>query len=145
MAATAEEIQEISADFGPGVVLVDWVYLLLLDAWDLFLVTYRNGEMDRIGDLPLKLDHVRKWTDDQLGFNDPLNQRNADYFLHKLDPLVAPLAQITAPGETLIFCPTKALHRVPPRPPNRKSDSHRTKSNRVLSKSFCLTTMPHVH
>ena len=113
ISANAKEVQEMSAEFGPHVVLVDWAYLFFLDAWDLFLVTYRNGKVDKLADLPLKLDYVRKWTDDQLRFQDPLNQRNADYFLHKLDPLVAPLAHITAPGELLIFCPTKVLHRVP--------------------------------
>ena len=109
----AEEIMAISSQLGPDIVLVDWVYVLYADAWDLLLVTYRNGEINKFSDLSVKLAAVEKWTEEQLRFNYPLVQDYADYYLHRLDGLMAPLANVTSPGETLVFCPTKVLHRVP--------------------------------
>lgn len=109
----AEDIRAISSQLGPDIILVDWVYVLFADAWDLLLVTYRNGEINKFGDLSVKLAAVEKWTEEQLGFKYPLAQKYADYFLHRLDGLMTPLANVTSPGETLVFCPTKVLHRVP--------------------------------
>ena len=94
-------------------VLVDWLYVLLLDEWDLAVVTYRNGVVSGIRNLAVKLGDVKKWTAEQLQFKEPLKQRFADRYLHTLDGLVAPLAELTKPDETLIFCSTKDLHQVP--------------------------------
>ena len=108
-----QDLREISSDLASDVVLVDWVYILLLDEWDLAVVTYRNGVVSGIRSLSVKLGDVRKWTAEQLQSKHPLNHRFADRFLHTLDGLVAPLAELTKPNETLVFCPTKDLHQVP--------------------------------
>ena len=108
-----QDLRAISSNLASDVVLIEWVYVLLLDEWDLAVVTYRNGIMSGIRNLSVKLGDVRKWTSEQLQFKEPLKQRFADRFLHTLDGLVAPLAALTKPDESLVFCSTKDLHQVP--------------------------------
>jgi CHAT domain-containing protein len=108
-----QDIRTISSTLTSDVVLVDWVWILFADAWDLAIVTHRNGVISGIRILPIKVIDVEKWAQDQLQAHEPLKHRRAAVFLRKLDALVAPLAELTKPNETLIFCPTKALYRLP--------------------------------
>ena len=108
-----KDLRAISSKLDPNVVLVDWIFVPFLDEWDLAAVTYRNGVIYGIRNLSVKLGDVQKWIKEQLDFQTPLTQRFADRHLHKLDGLVAPLAELTKPDETLVFCPTKDLHRLP--------------------------------
>ena len=108
-----QDIRMISSTLTSDVVLVDWVWILFADAWDLAIVTYRNGVISGIRILPIKVVDVEKWALDQLRPYEPLKHRRAAVFLRKLDALVAPLAELTKPNETLIFCSTKTLYRIP--------------------------------
>ena len=68
----------------------------------------------------ISCDYVRSWINDELAPKGALNghyitlgHKNAKLQLQKLAPLVADLQAITAPGETLVLCPTQELHRLP--------------------------------
>lgn len=106
------EIEAMNQDFGGNVVFVDWVRISWLDAWDLAMVIYRGGTFELVP-LTIKLSEVEDWVKDQLNTDSPLTGRSATNQLRVLNPLVKPLKDFTEPGQVLVFCPTKVLHRTP--------------------------------
>ncbi|KAI5807522.1 CHAT domain-containing protein [Peziza echinospora] len=55
---------------------------------------------------------VSEWAVEQLNVPD-LQRLDSTHELRRLDALVEPLSKITKPGDLLMFCPTKILHRIP--------------------------------
>jgi len=97
-------------DAGNNCVCVDW---LAVDD-RLFLLTIRPGEMPVCVQLDLNVNDVRTFVHDYLdtqSFRQTL--RDMPELLDNLNPLIAPLADLSAPDELLICVPTGSVHAVP--------------------------------
>lgn len=46
--ASPDEIKVMASDLGPDVVLVEWVFMLFLDTWDLMLVVYGSAKSSKL-------------------------------------------------------------------------------------------------
>lgn len=134
---TLKNLDEIAHHGGheDHLVFVDWVYakpLGLDDQHDLFVMVvrpglHRDGHVDiQFRPLEINLERVDEWLEQYLRRPNPKSRavaakgrpkmsqaEAAKHFLPEMDELVAPLGELTAPGETLILCPTQALHQVP--------------------------------
>jgi CHAT domain-containing protein len=106
---TLSEIQMLGAELGPNVVFVDWVHV---NSTNLVLVLYRNGLFQKEIFLHTKLGDVERWVYEQLDVTNPLSDSSASK-LATMAGLIAPLEHYTRPGDTLVLCPTRILHRVP--------------------------------
>jgi CHAT domain-containing protein len=85
---------------------------------------YRNGELyhcECIADQ--NYESVQGWVEEYMDDNQfpngilsevgPYNGQTPEEVLHHLDFLIAPLGKYSNPGDLLILCPTKLLHRLP--------------------------------
>ncbi|KAE9362824.1 hypothetical protein N431DRAFT_490289 [Stipitochalara longipes BDJ] len=119
-AISAPQLQKFGQELGSSVVLVEWIEILN-GKHDLLLLIYREGTITSATPIHgIKLVDVDHWVaeyldepEENIADDPPLTQRNARQCLNELKPLVASLEDLTAPGETLVFCPTLSLHRVP--------------------------------
>lgn len=92
-------------------VCVDWV-----TAGDrLILFALRPGGVLRMVPLPMRVDTVRAFVAGSLSEPNILRQtlRDTPELLRRLDPLIAPLAELSQPEELLILSPTGPLHALP--------------------------------
>lgn len=111
-ALTLSDLDTISAVSKPPIVLVEWFYVGL-DAYDegsIILLTAKSGSTPTINVVPIKPPEVARWIDSNLDgeFSGYTNKDTSD-----LCTLVQPLVNITKPGETLMFCTTSHLNRIP--------------------------------
>ena len=113
-----------SRDFGPSVVTVEWVEAVRGDFlhWDILLILHRQGKMIWFtAIMDYRMEDVEKWvkTNLEVEENDgglperPLDHRYAKEALNQLRPLVAPIEEYVLPDDTLVFCPTGAMHQLP--------------------------------
>jgi CHAT domain-containing protein len=107
---TLSEIQMLGVELGPNVVFVDWI---CVGSINLVMVLYRNGLFWEEIFLHIKLEEVEHWVYEQLDVINPLGDSSATSKLSTLAGLIAPLERYTCPGDTLVLCPTRILHRVP--------------------------------
>lgn len=95
---------------GRRCVCLDWVFV----GERLFLLTVRPGAEPRLSPLSLSLSAVRAFVTNNLAphsFRSLL--RDTPELLRELDPLIAPLAQLTTLDELLVLSPTGPLHALP--------------------------------
>lgn len=106
----------ITTDAGTGYssVCIDWSAV----GDRLFLLALRPGQSPQLVELPLRLSEVRAFINTYLAsdlesdaFRSTL--RDTPEVLRELDPLIAPLIEISAPEELLILSPTGPLHALP--------------------------------
>lgn len=109
----SEDLLQLGRKLGNNVVFVDFIYVQLVDDWDLMAVVYREGVICALEKLSVKLSAVDSWVADQLDSLTPLLNRRATQQLLPLYGLVEPLKRFTKPGEVLVLIPTQSLHRVP--------------------------------
>lgn len=96
---------------GQTCICVDWA-----TAGDrLILFTLRPGQAPRMALLPIRASAVRAFVDDNLSESNilRLTLRDTPERLRELDPLIAPLAELSEPEELLILSPTGPLHALP--------------------------------
>ncbi|WP_170153445.1 CHAT domain-containing protein [Roseiarcus fermentans] len=89
---------------------VDWIRI-----GDRFHVAVaRPGATARIAPVAISVSAVMAFIANHMGVRDFRETlRDSPSFLHDIDALVAPLAELTAPEDLLILCPTSALHALP--------------------------------
>ena len=112
-------LEKLGKDFGPQVVLVEWIKVFSESS--LAMIVYRDGLLRHVRPITeISYDYVQSWINDELapkgtldGQFVTLGHKNAKPQLQRLAPLVAPLQVMSAPGETLVLCPTQELHRLP--------------------------------
>jgi CHAT domain-containing protein/tetratricopeptide (TPR) repeat protein len=102
----------ITTDAGAGYssVCIDWIAV----GERLFLLALRPGQSPQLVELPLRLGAVRSFINTYLRsdtFRSTL--RDTPEVLRELDPLIAPLIDISAPEDLLILSPTGLLHALP--------------------------------
>ncbi|HYW08152.1 MAG TPA: CHAT domain-containing protein, partial [Longimicrobium sp.] len=108
-APTADDLASMLAP-GERCVCVDWI----ASGDRLFLVAARPGGEPRVIALPVGLARVAAFARDELGPGGyRFTLRTTPELLRELDPLVAPLAEVSEPGELLVLSPTGPLHALP--------------------------------
>ncbi|KAJ5119659.1 hypothetical protein N7448_010328 [Penicillium atrosanguineum] len=122
---SVNELLQLRQELGPSVVIVEWVELTpnSYDLYDILMVVYQPGSLVTPGAIGhFKQADVEKWINECLSVDDfadptrkeyPLAHTDARKDLNVLRPLVEQLKQLTKPGDTLVFCPTGQLHRLP--------------------------------
>lgn len=122
---SVNELLQLRQELGPSVVIVEWVELTpnSYDLYDILMVVYQPGSLVTPGAIGhFKQADVEKWINECLSVDDfadstrkeyPLAHTDARKDLNMLRPLVEQLKQLTKPGDTLVFCPTGQLHRLP--------------------------------
>ncbi|KAJ6111693.1 hypothetical protein N7523_007754 [Penicillium sp. IBT 18751x] len=122
---SVNELLQLRRELGPSVIVVEWVELApdSYDLYDILMVVYQPGSLitpSAIGHF--KQADVENWINECLSVDDfadptrkeyPLAHTDARRDLNMLRPLVEQLKQLTKPGDTLVFCPTGQLHRLP--------------------------------
>lgn len=109
-AADLEAMVKEDAAAGHSCVCIDWIAV----GDRLFLLAVRPGQHPQLVPLPLQLSTVRAFVSNNLApetFRPTL--RDVPELLHELDPLIAPLADLSHPEELLILSPTGPLHALP--------------------------------
>lgn len=109
-APDAEDLPAILAEPGTQTAFVDWVDV----AGRIWLLVSKTDGSVEPAPTGLTADQVRAFRNANLtrsGFRLTLNEMPA--MLAVLDPLVAPLAALTAPGDHLVLCPTGPVGAVP--------------------------------
>ena len=117
-------INEMLSKVGDDVVLVDIVNIAYLDKGGSQAILYRKGPTTLTVPLPdITLQAVESWVKKSLGTQEksikkPLREEGHASALQELTPLLMPLFNPELPQsikakETIIFCLTGALHRIP--------------------------------
>lgn len=106
------DLEKITNLSGSSVVLVDWFYAYLnaYDEGSILLLTVRSGSTPTISILPITPPQVIQWIDANL------DGEFSDYSrkdLSALEPLVQSLIDLTKKDETLVFCASSNLNRIP--------------------------------
>lgn len=102
-----------------NVVIFEWVYFTAHNdlQQDLLLLVYRDGLLEHQIELNIRLEVIEEWVSKELDDPDlkdrPLASGGGMAALEKLEALVEPVLDHSNPDDTLIFCPTRALHRLP--------------------------------
>ena len=117
-------INEMLSEVGKDVVLVDIINIAYLDKGGSQAILYRKGI--QISHIPLPdmtLEFVEDWVEKNLGTQEnpilkPLQEEGYEKALRELTPLLMPLFNPALPqsiraNDTIIFCLTGALHRIP--------------------------------
>lgn len=115
------ETEVFGVNMGQDVVVVDWIHTATLQA-KFWMVVSRKGKVCQVSACTnTSPEDLAVWVDDKLsgpavfdqtegeGINTSIEYINENV----LSTLVAPLKDVTVPGETIIFCPTRILHRLP--------------------------------
>jgi CHAT domain-containing protein/tetratricopeptide (TPR) repeat protein len=98
------------AEARPACVCIDWLAV----GEHLFLLAMRPGQPPQLVPLPLQLRAVQAFVATHLAPESfRLTLRDVPELLQELGPLIAPLADLSAPEELLILCPTGPLHALP--------------------------------
>jgi len=101
------------------VVVFEWVYFTAHNdlQQDLLLLVYRDGLLEHQIELNIRLEVIEEWVSKELDNPDlkdrPLASGGGMAALEKLEALVEPVLDHSNPDDTVIFCPTRALHRIP--------------------------------
>jgi CHAT domain-containing protein len=112
---TKQQIDEIVQSLPDGVVIVDFLDLRYCPTTSFVAMIYRKGQMNLPTKIPnMSMDKIDKWVKDNL---DPEREGQPDQ-LSELGGLLEPLIRASPglalqPDETVIFCPTGSLNRVP--------------------------------
>ncbi|MET0430265.1 MAG: CHAT domain-containing protein, partial [Microvirga sp.] len=112
-ALEAADLVALASDGGEAeapVVCVDWVTV----GEAVFVLGLRPGHPPRLARVALPLDAVQAFIRDNLApesFRTTL--RDMPELLRRLDPLIAPLADFSRPGDLLVLSPTGPLHSLP--------------------------------
>lgn len=113
---TVEEMQTITNDAGSDALYVDWYNGSSpgRNTSELLIATTSQGKTPRVLAIGMTWDKVNAILDKFLLLGvDDLCRIDAKKLLHKLNPLVAPLATLSKPGQVLVFSAVGRLHRVP--------------------------------
>lgn len=95
-------------------IFADWI----VKADEMLLFTVREGETPAIHYLSVSASQIRSWVEEFDASYDGreeilMEMNDADNPLRTLDPLIAPLATVSAPGDLIVMCPTDTLHSLP--------------------------------
>jgi hypothetical protein len=99
---------------GGVTVFADWI----VKANEILLFTVRNEETPAVHRLPVSLSLISSWIKEYYATYDAredsvMEMNDADNPLRALDPLIAPLATVSNPGDLIVMCPTGNLHSLP--------------------------------
>jgi CHAT domain-containing protein/tetratricopeptide (TPR) repeat protein len=109
-ATDLEALMREGTEAGRPCVLIDWIAV----GNRVFLLAARPGQPPRLVPLPLQLSTVRAFVSNNLASETfRLTLRDTPELLRELDALLAPLADLSHPGELLIMSPTGPLHALP--------------------------------
>jgi CHAT domain-containing protein len=131
-------IERLLLELGEGVVVVEYVHVFYMQT--MRMIVYRAGST-HVLDIPdIKMIQIKAWVNAHLEQPKAAKDLKKPFFplkktpesladpfktLALMDKLIDPLAKATSftssalgeplikPGETIIFCPTKAIHRIP--------------------------------
>lgn len=115
-AITVKEMKIIADDAGSDVVYVDWYNGSRpgQEMSKVLIATTSQGQTPQVSVVNMDWDKVNKLIDKFLFLDvDDLCGKDGKKLLQKLDPLVAPLATLSKPGQILVFSAVGRLHRVP--------------------------------
>jgi CHAT domain-containing protein len=112
---TFDDLRFIANDSCSDVVFVDWSGKLdSAGSNPLILVTCHQGCAPNISTTKKSWKEIHDVIDKFVSLEtEGLKGKDADDLLKQLQPLVQPLAHLTKPGQTLVFCPSGNLHRIP--------------------------------
>jgi CHAT domain-containing protein len=121
---TKQQIDEMVQSLPDGVVIVDFLDLRYSPTTSFVAMIYRKGQMNLPTKIPnMSMGKIDKWVEDNLdlereGQPGQLNDGNALDKVGELSGLLEPLIRTLPklaiqPDETVIFCPTGSLNRVP--------------------------------
>ncbi|KAL8685951.1 MAG: hypothetical protein Q9218_007447 [Villophora microphyllina] len=113
---TPKSFQDLAEDLDNNVVIFEWAHCRYdhKGHGDMFLLVYKQGRVCDVGRLPIKLQKVAQWIDRLLDNSArPLSEEGDAGELQELEALVEPVLRFSNPGDTLVFCPTLQLHRIP--------------------------------
>ncbi|MBC7817346.1 MAG: CHAT domain-containing protein, partial [Planctomycetaceae bacterium] len=80
----------------------------------LHLIAIRPGQSPMIERLPMGLSSIRRFVEANLGSRSfRATLRDTPELLEELEPLIAPIADMSRPDELLVFSPTGPLHALP--------------------------------
>ena len=107
-----------------GVVIVDFIDIrYAINAAQLVAILYRKGVLGFPISIPGSMDMIDKWVKENMPMKEKedtetklimtLADEDSMFKLAELGGLVRNLAMMTKPGETVVFCPTGSLNRVP--------------------------------
>ena len=111
-ALSLSDLDTIMAASNTSAVLVDWFYVCLdvMDEGSILLLTAKVGFTPTISVLATEPQKVTNWISSNLdGDFSTYTAKETTGLVH----LVQPLIDATKPDETLIFCPSGNLHRIP--------------------------------
>ena len=124
--ANADELAWLGAILGEEVIFVDWIQISNLGgSGDLAMAVYQKGLFVNVLSTDVSLAKVEEWVLENLEpaaeFDDeeeadrylPLTQRHDTRRLYEMNNLLKGLEHFTKPGQVLVFCPTKAMNRIP--------------------------------
>ena len=115
------QIAALSKELGPKCLIVDYVHIPVTHTalpGDILPMVYRDGQLlsSSILGPDLSLEMIQLYVQT---FMDETNEEalllsdEATEALESLNPLVLPVATFSKPGDTIVFCPTQSLHRLP--------------------------------
>jgi CHAT domain-containing protein len=110
------EIANIQSDVGSPIVLVDWFFLppsICDDNARILLFTARANSPPTMDIVTTSPETIDAWIRDCLNSAHLGEKDHRPHFNNALSGLIAPLNHRTMPDETLVFCPSLNLHRIP--------------------------------
>ena len=124
--ADTDDLALLGAILGEDVIFVDWIQISDMGgSGDLAMAVYQKGLLVDVLRTDVRLTEVEEWVLENLEpttiFDDeeeadrylPLTQRKDTGRLREMNNLLKGLEHFTKPGEVLVFCPTKAMNRIP--------------------------------
>ena len=99
---------------GGVTVFADWI----VKDNEILLFTVRNEETPAVHHLPVSLSLISSWIKEYYANYDAredcvMEMNDTDNPIRALDPLIAPLATVSNPGDLIVMCPTGNLHSLP--------------------------------
>ena len=106
---TQADIEDMLERLGPNVALVSYFFNGNVEIW---VAIYRNAHPPQFSEVNLPVAELNKWVAENLGQKQPLDSDDAWISLAKLNCLIDAVGVNTDPGDTIVLCPTKVLHRI---------------------------------
>ena len=131
-AVTSFQLQAISHELGPHIIIVDYVYIPSISTGvpnEILPFVYKNGTLHSSNWITAELNNtkLKYWVQSVMNIpgtkhenghkieqeTEPLLTEEAEEDLAMLSPLIAAAVEASEPGDTILFCPTGILFHIP--------------------------------